>query len=162
MEIVHTPDIFQQTRARSTRTCLETVEINFLSGTVVRSQPHYVTLVGDDINDFVLSKESAHGGIALPDFLASLDRERDVLIVTKIETDHRVGDPRRAPIHEVCVHPSKLRQVVSSSLPLAGVIKLGAIPAIADVVNDDRVPAHLCARQAANVRLPVSFVGWSQ
>src|SRR4051812_39040683 len=76
------------------------VKIDVLAGSVVCAQPQHVPLVGCDEDERGLAEQPEDGRVFLPGPVANLKREREVTVVSKIETHDRMSYVFRAPGRE--------------------------------------------------------------
>ena len=138
------------------------VEVEIFALAVVGAQADDVALGTDDGDERELAEESADGGVALAHPLASLDRKGYVVAVAEIETQHGVRDPGRAPVIEEEVEAAEIVEIDLLSLPLAGVVELSAIVAIAKIVNGNDVAVDFGPCGSRDIRLPVRVIGGLQ
>src|SRR5579863_6428612 len=68
-------------------------------------------------------------------------------------------DPRRTPVGDEQIDAAQLTQIDRLVQPGAGVIKFGAVVAVAKVVDGDPVAVNFSPRSLRIVRLPVAIVG---
>ena len=94
----------------------------------------------------------------LTHLLARLNRNRNKVNVPEIETENGVRDPGRAPVVDEEIEAANVVEVDLPGFPLAGVIELGAVVAVAQVVDGDDVPVDIRIRGARDVGLPVFVV----
>ena len=131
-----------------------------MSSPVAVVGPHAddVALVGDDVDQLELPVEAADGGVALADFLSRFDGKAERRSVGELEADDGMRDPRRAPVVDGNVNAGDLRNAHGARLPARRVIRLGAVVAVADVVQRDLVAVNLRPRELGHVGLPVAVV----
>src|SRR5271168_302086 len=156
VELVDAVNVLEKAGARAHRVPPQMVEVDVFSGPVVRSQPHDVALVGGDVNQLVLAEKAEQSGIVLAHRLAGFHGESDVVVVSKREADHRMRNPRRAPVDDIDVAALQLGELVGARLPAAGVIELGAVLAIAHIVDHHVGAVYVCPGGLRDVLLPVA------
>ena len=81
-------DFWSQSRA---------IEKNLFVLSEVGAETDHVTLISDHENQLILSKESKDSGVCLPDFVAGLNGERNVLAISELEAHDRMTDPSHTP-----------------------------------------------------------------
>jgi hypothetical protein len=74
------------------------IEIDVFALAIVRSQPHDVTLVGEEIDQLILPEETADCRVGLAQHLACLDRYGEVIGVTELEAHDAMRNQRRTPL----------------------------------------------------------------
>lgn len=77
-----------------------------------------------------------------------------MIVVAKLETQNWMRNPGRTPMSEEEVAAMKLREVNSFCFPLARVIKLCVVVAVAKIVDSNIVALNLDPCGPVNVGLP--------
>ena len=134
------------------------VKIDVFPAAVVGPHADDVALVGDDVNQLELPVEAADGGVALAGLLPRLDGKTDRRRVGKLEANNGMRDPRRAPVVDGKVNAGDMRNARGTRLPARRVIRLGAVVAVADVVQRNLIAVNLCPRELGHIGLPVAVV----
>jgi hypothetical protein len=93
VHFVQLTQVLQEEAARPRRARCSVKKIDLLSRSIVCSQTDYVTLVGNRLDQFILTKESPNGGIALSNFFARFNRKADVLAIAELKTHNRMSNP---------------------------------------------------------------------
>src|SRR5437773_3986195 len=157
-ESVERMDVFKETFARVRWRDRRAVKIDVLLA-IVRAHADHVALIGHDINEFKLPVEPADSGISLADGLPCLNRKAKRRGVCKLETDDGMRNPWRTPVIDGEIDTSDLRETHGARLPPRGVVGLGPVVAVADVVQRYFVALNVGPPFLGNVRLPVAIVG---
>src|SRR5215472_19147278 len=110
------------------------VEIDILFA-VICAQTDHVPLIGHDVDEFELPVEPADSRVGLANFLARLDGETERRRVSELKAGDRVRNPGRAPVIDRDVDADNLRDARGARLPMRGVVGLGSVVAVADVVQ---------------------------
>src|SRR5580693_3241052 len=77
-------------------------------------------------------------------------------LIAKIEAGNRMCDPRRTPICQRNVQPSQIRKIEGPRFPLAVVVELRPIIAVADVVDSYTIAGDLGPGCFSHVGLPIT------
>src|SRR4029077_1667583 len=115
------------------------VKIDVFPASVVGPYADNVALVGDDVDQLELPVEAADGGVALAGLFPRFDGKTDRRRVGKLEADNGMCDPRRAPVVDSKVNAGDVRDVHGARLPARRVVSLGAVVAVADVMQRNLV-----------------------
>jgi hypothetical protein len=105
----------------------------------IRAEAHDVALVRDHEDELVLAEEPAQRGVFLALPLARLDRDGEVPVAIEPPAHDRVGDEGRSPVDEEEIQGAELREVQRAILEAHGVVGLGPVLGVADVVHDHAV-----------------------
>jgi hypothetical protein len=79
-------------------------------------------------------------------------------LLAKVEAYDRMRDPGRTPPGDENVRTPKAREVERTCFPVAGVVFLGAIFAVADIAKDHLVAVDLSIGGVKVIGLPVTLV----
>src|SRR5881398_2384948 len=151
-------DVFKETFARVRWRNGRTVKIDILPA-VVCAQADHVSLIRHDVDEFELPVEPADSRVGLAKLLARLDGEAERRGVSELEAYDGMRDPGRAPVIDREVDAGDLRDVHGARLPMRGVVGLGPVVAVADVVQRYFVALNVGPPFLGHVRLPVAIVG---
>src|SRR5213080_405810 len=151
-------DVFKETFARVRWRNGRTVKIDILPA-VVCAQADHVSLIRHDVDEFELPVEPADSRVGLAKLLARLDGEAERRRVSELETYDRMRDPGRAPVIDREVDAGDLGDAHGARLPMRGVVGLGPVVAVADVVQRYFVALNVGPRFLGYIRLPVAIVG---
>src|SRR5207247_2742618 len=152
-------DVFKETFARLRWRDGITIKINILLAVVCAHADH-VALIGHDVDEFELPVEAADSRVGLAKFLARLDGKTERRRVSKLKADDGMRDPGRAPVIDREVDAGDLRDAHGTRLPTRGVVGLGPVVAVANVVKHYLVALNVGPRFLGHVRLPVAIVVW--
>src|SRR5947207_5081624 len=125
---------------------------------VVCTQADHVALIGHDVDEFELPVEPTDSRVGLAKLLARLDGEGERRGVSELEAYDGMRDPGRAPVIDREVDAGDLRDVHGVRLPMRGVVGLGPVVAVADVVQRYFVALNVGPRFLGHVRLPVAIL----
>src|SRR5439155_5062569 len=134
------------------------VKIDLFAVAVVRPHADDVALVGDDIDQLELPVEAADSGVALAGLLPRLNGKTNRRRVGELKADDGMSYQRRAPVVDGKVNAGDTRDARGARLPARGVIGLGVVVAVADVVQRDLVAVDFRPGELRDVGLPVAFV----
>ena len=148
-------DVFEKTFARLRGRNRCAVKIDILLAVVCADADH-VALIGHDVDEFELPVEAADGRVGLANLSARLDGEADRRRVSELKADDGMRDPGRAPVIDREVDAGDLRDAHGARFPMRGVVSLGPVVAVADVVEGDFVALNLRPRFLSHVGLPVA------
>src|SRR5213595_1045805 len=151
-------DIFKETFARVRWRNGRAVKIDILLAVVCAHADH-VALIGHDVDEFELPVKPTDSRVGLAKLLARLDGEAERRRVSELETYDRMRDPGRAPVIDREVDAGDLGDAHGARLPMRGVVGLGSVIAVADVVQRYFVALNVGPRFLGHVRLPVAIVG---
>src|SRR5213080_485485 len=151
-------DVFKETFARVRWRNGRAVKVDILLA-VVCTQADHVALIGHDVDEFELPVKPADSRVGLAKLLARLDGEAERRRVCELEADDGMRDPGRAPVIDRQVDAGDLRDAHGARLPMRGVVGLGPVVAVADVVQRYFVALNVGPPFLGNVRLPVAIVG---
>ena len=129
----------------------------------IRAEAHDVALVRDDEDELVLAEEPAQRGVLLALPLARLDRDGQVPVALEPPAQDRVSDERRSPVDEEEIQGAELREVQRAILEAHGVVGLGPVLGVADVVHEHAIAVDVGKGQRRHVGLPVRArwtAGW--
>ena len=85
-----------------------------------------------------------------------------MVIVSELKAENRVADPLWSPVGEEQVQGTKLRQINRPVAPTIRVIGLGAVIAVAQVVDRDTISVDVNRCGSRNVSLPIAIVRRSE
>src|SRR5205814_440941 len=105
-----------------------------------------------------LPVEAADSGVSLAGLFSRFDREANRRCVGELETYNGMGHPRRPPIIDREVDAGDMRNARGTRLPARRVIRLGAVVAVAAVVQRNLVAVNLRPRELGHIGLPVAVV----
>src|SRR4051794_18049409 len=94
--------------------------------------------------------------------MSRLDRYGDAPLRAEVVAGNGMSDPGRSPPSDEDVDTAKSRQIIRTGLPTAGIIRLGAILAVSDLVNRDLVGSNFGIGGYKVVRAPIAIVGWHE
>src|SRR6266702_8197214 len=151
-------DVFKKTFARVFWRNSRAVKVDILR-TVVRAQTDHVALISRYVDEFELPVEPADSRVGLTKLPAYFDGEAERRRVSELKAGDGMRDPGRAPVINCEVDAGDLRDAHSARLPMRGVVGLGAIVAVAYVVQRYFVALNVGPRFLGHVRLPVAIVG---
>src|SRR5260370_4891536 len=151
-------DVFKETFARVRWRNGRAVKIDILIAVVCAHADH-VALIRHDVDEFELPVEPADSRVGLAKLLARLDGETERRRVSELEAGDGMRDPGRAPVIDREVNAGDLRNAHGARLPSRGVVGLGPVVAVADVVQGYFVALNVSPRFLGHVRLPVAIVG---
>src|SRR5947208_10613910 len=150
-------DVFEETFTRARRRNRRVVKIDILIA-VVCAHANHVALIGHDVDEFELPVEPADSRVGLAKLLARLDGKAEWRRVSELEADDGMRDPGRAPVIDREVDAGDLRDAHSARFPVRGVIGLGAVVTVANIVQGYFVALDLRPRELRDVELPIGFV----
>src|SRR6266704_1003111 len=151
-------DIFKETFARVRWQNGRAIKIDILLAVVCAHADH-VALIGHDVDECELPVEPADSGVGLAKLLARLDGEAERRRVSELKADDGMRYPGRTPVIDREVDAGDLRDAHSTRLPMRGVVGLGPVIAVADVVQRYFVALNFGPRFLGHIRLPVTIVG---
>src|SRR5439155_10378466 len=151
-------DVFKETFARVRWRNGRAVKIDILIA-VVCAHANHVALIGHDVDEFELPVEPADSRVGLAKLLARLDGKAEWRRVSELEADDGMRDPGRAPVIDREIDAGDLRDAHGACLPMRGVVGLGPVIAVADVVQGYFVALNVGPRFLGHVWLPVAIVG---
>src|SRR5438067_10532939 len=151
-------DVFKETFARVRWRNGRAVKIDILLA-VVCAQSDHVALIGHDVDEFELPVEPADSRVGLSKLLARLNGEAERRRVSELKADDGMRDPGRAPVIDREIDAGDLRDAHGARLPTRGVVGLGPVVAVADVVQRYFVALNVGPRFLGHIRLPVAVVG---
>ena len=157
-QLVDLLEVAEQQHARVRGRRVEPVHVDVLAADI-RAEAHDVALVRDDEDELVLAEEPAQRGVLLALSLARLDRDGQVLVALEPPAQDRVSDERRSPVDEEEIQGAEPREVQRAILEVHGVVGLGPILDVADVVHDHAIAVDVGKGQRRHVGLPVALVG---
>jgi hypothetical protein len=88
VQFIHALDVLQENCLAANGASLEVIERHLFSCPIVCSQPNHVALVGDDVDQFVLSKEASNGRVALSYLVSRLNGESHMIVISKLEAQY--------------------------------------------------------------------------
>src|SRR5271170_1240600 len=118
-------------------------QVHIFSSAIVCAQPDQVAFIAGNVDQFVLAKKSEDRGVSLTNNLASLNRNGNVSVIAKIEADDGMRNPWRAPIRERDVDAPQLREVEDPRFPVAMVVELSFVIAVAQIVYGHTIAIDL-------------------
>src|SRR5436190_1495260 len=151
--------IFTETLARSGRRNHRMVKVDVLVP-VVRAQADHVALISDKIDKCKLPVQTADRRVGLPDGLPRLDGKAERRRVCELETDDGMRDPWRTPVVDGEIDARNLREPYGARLPARRVVRVGAIVAVADVVEGEFITVDIRPCHLRHVGLPVAVIAW--
>src|SRR5213079_2923754 len=122
-------------------------------------QSDHVALIGHDVDEFELPVEPADSRVGLTKLPAYFDGEAERRRVSELKAGDGMRDPGRAPVIDREVDAGDLRDAHSARLPMRGVVGLGPVVAVANVVQRYFVALNVGPRFLGYIRLPVAIVG---
>ena len=157
-QFVGVVEIFQKEFARPLRSGGGVKQVNIFASSIVGTQPDKIAFIGENVKQFILPEKSANRGIALAHLVPGFDGGGNVVIVAKLEAHDGMRDPGRTPVGHEHIDAAKLAQKNSFGKPLAGVVELGTIIAVAKIMNGNLVAINFGPRSLGIVGLPVAIV----
>ncbi len=110
-EGIYACHVTQPDGSRPGRTGRQPVEIHLLTS-VVRAQPHDVSLFRHDVRKFVLFEEAPNRRMLLGFFRASLNGDHQGISALELPTQEWMRDCPRAPIRQKQIQPADAREIV--------------------------------------------------
>src|SRR5947199_7287791 len=131
---VERTDVFKETFARVRWRNGRAVKVDIFLA-VVCAQADHVALIGHNVDEFELPVEPANSRVSLAKLLAYLDGKAERRRVSELEADDGMRDPGRAPVIDREVDAGNLRDAHGPRFPVRGVIGLGAVVTVANIVQ---------------------------
>src|SRR3989440_3837220 len=150
-------NVFKETLARVRWRNGRAVKIDILLPVVCTHADH-VALIGHDVDEFELPVKPADSRVGLAKLLACLNGEAERRRVSELEADDGMRDPGRAPVIDREVDAGDLGDAHGARLPVRGVVGLGAVVTVANIVQGYFVALDLRPRELRDVELPIGFV----
>ena len=151
VQLIDATEIIKEKCPPLFRRHLDAVETRFFALPIICPQPHHIAFVGDDVAQFKLAEQAFDRRIVFAFFFARLDGKTNIVAIGKTEAHHRVRDVRRTPGDQIQIHRAQRREVKCLVVVLHREVRLRAVIAVADVVDDHLITVDIGVRQHCQV-----------